>query len=171
MHKLNQAAVTLGGIALLLMAMIGAADVIGSGFGWPVVGAYELIETLMVITIFMSVSAAQQQGVHINVELIAQLLGPRGQAVMALFGLLCSGALFLLIAYFAWFGTLRSFESGEIRQGQLGFPVWPARMALALGSSLMVLQCSMQFVSILRALLAGKVAVAQVTPPADLRSH
>lgn len=171
MLKVNQIAVSLGGIALLLMAVIGAADVIGSGFGTPVIGAYELIETLMVITIFMSIAAAQQQGAHINVELVTKLLGPRVQVVLMLFGLICSGALFGLIAYFGWFATLKSFASGEIRQGQLGFPVWPARMALALGSSLMVLQCAVQFVGTLRALLAGRASDAVLTPAADLKAH
>ena len=125
----------------------------------------------MVITIFTSVAAAQQQGIHINVELLKQMLGLRAQAVLVLFGLVCSGALFLLMGYFGWFATFRSFGSGEIRQGQLGFPVWPARLTLALGSSLMVLQCLMQFISTSRALLSGKVANAVVAPAADLRIH
>ena len=42
MLKVNHLAVALGGISLLLMAIIGAADVVGAGLGKPVVGAYEL---------------------------------------------------------------------------------------------------------------------------------
>jgi TRAP-type mannitol/chloroaromatic compound transport system permease small subunit len=76
-----------------------------------------------------------------------------------------------MIAYFGWFATLRSFGSGEIRQGQLGFPVWPARMALALGASLMVLQCLIQFLSTLRALLRGNVASAVLAPATDLTKY
>lgn len=171
MLRVNYLAVTLGGIALLLMAVIGAADVIGAGFGRPVVGSYELIETFMVIAIFMSVAAAQQQGAHINVELVKQLLGVRAQAILVLFGLVCSGTLFLLLAYYGWSATSRSFASGEIRQGQLGFPVWPARLALALGSSLMVLQCLIQFVSVLRSLFSGRPVTTVMAPAADMQSH
>lgn len=155
MGRINQISVSLAGLSLLLMAVIGALDVIGSGFGKPVVGAYELIETLMVVTIFMSVAAAQQKGAHINVELVKHMLGARAQAALALLGILVSGGLFLLVAYYGWFATLKSFASGEIRQGQLGFPVWPARLALALGSSLMVLQCLVQAASTLRSFVRG----------------
>lgn len=167
MGRINQISVTLAGLSLLLMAVIGAVDVVGSGFGKPVVGAYELIETLMVVTIFMSVAAAQQQGAHINVELVKHMLGARAQTGLALLGILLSGGLFLLVAYFGWFATLKSFASGEIRQGQLGFPVWPARFALALGSSLMVLQCLVQAALTLRSLLRGE----QPTPAAAPVSH
>lgn len=163
MGQVNRLAVSLAGISLLLMAIIGAADVVGSGFGVPIVGAYELIETLMVITIFLSVSAAQQQGAHINVELIKSRLGSRGQAVLTLFGLLFSGALFALVAYYGWIGTLKSLGSGEIRQGQLGFPVWPARLALAAGASLMVLQCLVQTLTGLRQLVTGEARLVAPT--------
>lgn len=62
MGRINQISVSLAGLSLLLMAVIGALDVIGSGFGKPVVGAYELIETLMVVTIFMSVAPPSKRG-------------------------------------------------------------------------------------------------------------
>jgi len=153
MGRINQISVSFAGLSLLLMAIVGAVDVVGSGFGSPLVGAYELIETLMVITIFMSVAAAQQQGAHINVDLVRNLLGARAQTVLTLLGVLCSAGLFALVAYYGYFATLKSFASGEIRQGQLGFPVWPARLALALGSSLMVLQCLVQAASTLLILL------------------
>lgn len=153
MGRINQISVSFAGLSLLLMAVVGAVDVVGSGFGRPLVGAYELIETLMVITIFMSVAAAQQHGAHINVDLVRNMLGVRAQTVLTLLGVLCSAGLFALVAYYGYFATLKSFASGEIRQGQLGFPVWPARLALALGSSLMVLQCLVQAASTLRILI------------------
>ena len=156
MTLINMISVSLGGLALFLMAVIGAADVVGAQFGHPVIGAYELIETLMVIAIFMAVAAGQQNNMHINVELIRSRFGLRTRACLVLFSLLCSGFFFLLIGYFGWIGFTRSFSSGEIRQGQLGFPVWPARFALAVGAFLMVGQCLAQFVELLRALLAGR---------------
>lgn len=156
MKIINHISVSLGGLALFLMAVIGAADVVGTRFGAPIVGAYELIETLMVIAIFLAVAAGQQNNLHINVELIRGRFGVNTRACLVLFSLLCSAAFFLLISYFGMFAFLRSFSSGEIRQGQLGFPVWPARLALAVGAILMVAQCAVQFIELLRALLTGR---------------
>jgi len=167
MRRVNLWSMSLGGVSLFLMAMIGAADVIGAGFGRPVVGAYELIETFMVITIFLAVAAAQQQRAHISVDLVKQHLPLRVQAVLTLLGLIFSAGLFLMIAYFGWIATSSSLASGEIRQGQLGFPVWPARMALALGASLMVLQCAGEFVSLLQKLLTGRLDLEQSASPAE----
>lgn len=163
MRTLNAISVSLGGFALLLMALIGTVDVIGTGFGEPMVGAYELIETLMVIAIFTAVAAGQQNNLHINVELVRARLGLKARAVLTLFALLCSGAFFLLIAWFGTIGLERSYNVGEIRQGQLGFPVWPARLALALGAALMVLQCLLQIVQLVRAFFTGRTAEVLAT--------
>jgi len=160
MRTLNRISVSFGGLALLLMAIIGTADVIGTGFGQPITGAFELIETLMVIAIFTAVAAGQQNNLHINVELVRTRFGVRTRAGLTLFSLLCSGAFFLLITWFGTIGFERSYRVGEVRQGQLGFPVWPARLVLALGAALMVLQCLLQIVQLLRAMLAGQTASA-----------
>lgn len=138
---LNRWATFLAGVALFLMAIVGTADVVGSAMGVPLVGSYEIIETLMVITIFMAVAAAQQNNAHIRVELVTRLFSPRIQILFFVFGLVCSLVLFGLIAYFGWLATFRSFSTGEFRQGQLAFPVWPSRMALSLGATLMLIQC------------------------------
>lgn len=163
MRTLNGISVTLGGFALLLMALIGTADVIGTAFGHPLVGAYELIETLMVIAIFTAVAAGQQNNLHINVELVRARLSLKARAVLTLFALLCSALFFLLIAWYGAIGFERSYRVGEIRQGQLGFPVWPARLALALGAALMVLQCLLQVVQLVRAFFSGRTAEVLAT--------
>lgn len=163
MKTLNGISVSIGGFALLLMALIGTADVIGTGFGQPVAGAYELIETFMVIAIFMAVAAGQQNNMHINVELVRARLGLKARAVLTVFALLCSGLFFLLIAWYGMIGFERSYKVGEIRQGQLGFPVWPARLALAVGAALMVLQCLLQIAQLVRAFFTGRTAEVLAT--------
>jgi len=145
--NLNRYAAMLAGIALLLMAIVGALDVVGAAVGRPLVGTHEITETLMVIAIFLALASAQQQNAHIRVELFTRQLGVSQQAAFTVFGLVCSAACFALIAYFGWSSTFRSIASGEFRQGQLGFPVWPARMALALGSTLMVAQCLSEIIA------------------------
>jgi TRAP-type C4-dicarboxylate transport system permease small subunit len=144
--NLNRYAATLAGIALLLMAIVGALDVIGAAIGRPLVGTHEITETLMVIAIFMALASAQQGNAHIRVELFTRQLSPSLQVALSIFGLACSLACFALIAYFGWSSTLRSISTGEFRQGQLSFPVWPARMALALGATLMAFQCLREIV-------------------------
>lgn len=145
MLTLNRCAATLAGVALLAMAVIGTLDVIGGAFGRPLVGTYEITEALMVVAIFMALSSAQQRNAHIRVEILVQKLARPAQIMLGLFGLACSIVFFALIAYYGWTAALRSILTGEFRQGQISFPVWPSRLALALGATIMAVQCIVEF--------------------------
>ncbi|HLS68803.1 MAG TPA: TRAP transporter small permease [Kiloniellales bacterium] len=141
LSSVNRWTALAAGLALFLMALLGAADVVGAAFGFPLVGAYEGIESLMVLAIFLAIAAAQQKQAHIQVDLLRIHLPRGGRLLLGIVASLCSILFFGLVAYFGWSAFLRSLASGEFRQGQIGFPLWPARLALAFGASVMVLQC------------------------------
>lgn len=165
---INRSAALLAGLSLLLMALLGAGDVVGTAFGRPVAGAYELIETLLVGAIFLAIAAAQQNRAHISVDLVRSRLGIRGRAALAVLSVIGSGAFFALVAHYGWSAFGRSWASGEFRQGLLAFPVWPARLVLALGASLMVLQCLRDLVVFSRALVLG-IDIAGPARPAEAK--
>lgn len=149
--RLDQAGAFVAGIGVLVMMTVGAFDVVLTHFfNRPIPGAFEITEAMMVGSIFLAVAMAQRERKHIRVEFLVDRLPPRGRACFDLLAHLLSGFVFTLIAWYGWRAGIKSFNLGEFSSGLLKFPVWPARLALAVGSSLMVVQCLIDIGSELR---------------------
>ncbi len=146
--QLRRAAALFAGIAMLMMMLIGALDVIGTNvLLQPIPAAFEFMATAMVVVIFFSIALAQANRAHIRVEILTSRL-PRPLRWLADFlQYAASLTLFLLIAWFGWKSGIRSVEVNEYASGLINFPTWPARLALAIGASLMVLQCLYDLIS------------------------
>jgi len=142
LRHVRRSAAIAAGFAMLLMMLAGALDVIGTNvFAKPVPAAFEFMATAMVVVIFFSVALAQAQRVHIRVAILTDRLPRWLQWVADVFQYLCNLTFFALIAWFGWKSGLRSFEVGEYVSGSVNWPTFPARFALAIGASVMVLQC------------------------------
>ena len=131
----------LAAAAMLAMTAIGTADILARLANKPVAGSYELIETLMVFVVFLGIAKAEEQNRHVSVTLFVNFFPSALQIVLRSFGSLVSALLFCLIAYFGWAEAVRSLSTGEVQAGEIAFPLWPARLVLALGASMMVFQC------------------------------
>ena len=141
LYRLDRWAAILAGLALFMMMIVGAADIIGTKiFDQPVPGTYEITETFMVASAFLAMALAQAERSHIRVELLVNRLPQRLRAVVDAFGQVCTAAVFIGIGWFGWSSALHSMQVGEFSSGSLPMPLWPARLALALGATLMVVQ-------------------------------
>lgn len=152
--RLERHAAAVAGVGVLLMMLLGGLDVLATSvLNQPVPGAYELIETMMVASIFLALALSQAEGRQIRVELITERLSLRSRGLLQAMADLCSLFVYGLIA---WYGTQAAWSStlmGEFSSGIVKFPQWPAKIALALGAVLMVVQCGVSaWVSLHRAL-------------------
>ncbi len=153
MTRLNRWAALLAGITLLVMSLIGAADVVATQLlDWPIPAALELIETLLVASLFLAFSFAQQERRHIQVNAVLNRLSPGARRACIAFGDLCTLVLFSMIAWYAWKAAGHSISVGEFKSGLINFPLWPARITLASGATLMLLQAATDLNSSLRSL-------------------
>lgn len=142
------------GFALLAMMVMGALDVLGTNLDMiglpakPIPAAFEFMATMMVVNIFLAMSLAQSRRQHIRVEVLVNLLpaGWRTAADALAYGF--SMALFVLIALFGWKSGMHATNVGEYAPGLINFPVWPARLVLAFGASLMAVQCAFDLVGL-----------------------
>jgi TRAP-type C4-dicarboxylate transport system permease small subunit len=145
--RLNLWCGLLSGLALLLMMVMGAADVIGTNLDMvglqsrPIPSAFEFMATMMVVTVFLATALGQARRNHIRVEVLVNRLPAMGQRVFAVFRHLLSAIMWGLIAWFGWRSGLHSVSVGEYAPGLINFPVWPARLVLGFGSSVMTVQC------------------------------
>lgn len=157
LYRLDRLAATLAGIALLLMMLVGAIDVISSNLlHAPVAGTYEITETLMVASAFLAMAFAQARGAHIRVDLLTCRLPTRARAVTDLASQLLSAGLFVGIAWYGWDSAIHSIRVGEFSAGSLPLPLWPSRVALAAGASLMVVQSLHDLWRALKVLVAAQ---------------
>jgi len=138
---LGRGASTLAGLSLLVMCFIGAADVISTKLlNYPIPSAFEATETLMVLTIFMALAYTQARRQHIAVDIISSRFPPRTQQGLSLLTQLLTLAFFALIAWEGWRMSVQSWQIGEYASGLIQYPVYPAKIGLAVGATLMVLQ-------------------------------
>jgi len=130
----------IAGVALGAMMLLTFVDVIGRyWFHRSIFGASEMIELLMVVTIFGGLALVARHDEHITVSLLDGWLdrwAPAAQRLaIRLFGLLCQGLIVWVLAGAA----LRALASGR-QTIVLGLPHWwyPASAALlsAVGAAL-----------------------------------
>lgn len=152
--RINLACAFLSGVALLMMMLAGAADVIGTNLDLlklpssPIPAAFEFMATMMVVNVFLAVSLAQARRQHIRVEVLVNRLPKTLQRVTDVVQYVLAVAFFGLIAWFAWPAAVHSFNVGEYAPGLINFPVWPARFILAFGATLMSIQCCFDIVGL-----------------------
>ena len=145
--KLTRGCAILAGFAILLMMLAGAADVFGTNLdvvglrSRPIPATFEFMGAMMVVTVFLSVSYAQQRKRHIRVELLVRRLPDIWRKLADILQYALAMILFGLIARFGWAAALHSFNVGEYSTGLINFPLWPARFCLAIGVTLMTVQC------------------------------
>ena len=137
MSWLTRCCAFLSGVALLTMAFLGVADIVGIHlFGQPVPGMVELTSSLMVATIFLGLPLTEARGQNVRVEVLSQQFPRPVRRVLDLVARLSMATLFGFVAWFGLQQLIRSIETNEYAQGLIEVPYWPARLALVIGEVL-----------------------------------
>jgi TRAP-type transport system small permease protein len=144
--RINRSSAYLAGLSILLMMAVGAADVVMTNLNLiglrsrPIPATTEFIATMMVIAVFLGLSLAQQRRGHIQMD-VSQFAAPPVRRVLEVIHHLCHALMYGLIAAFGWGAAAHAVAVREFAAGLFDFPVWPARLLLALGATFMTLQC------------------------------
>lgn len=150
-------AAAIAGLGVLLMMTIGGIDVILTKFfSWPIPGAYEITETLMVATVFLALAMSQREKRQIRVELFTERLAQGKRLALDAFSELCSLALYGFIAWYGVQAAWTSVQVGEFSSGLVKLPIWPAKLALAAGAALMCMQCAKGSIDSIRAAMTPR---------------
>lgn len=141
LDALNRWALTLAGLAVLVMTLSGGADVLGAVLlGQPIPGVYEGTELLMPVVTVLAMSALQARRMNLYIDMLPSRLPLAAQKAIVFVGDLIGLAFFGLIAWQGWLVAWESMRQLEYAQGGVQIPVYPSKIAFATGMSLLVMQ-------------------------------
>lgn len=149
---LNAAVHKIGLIVLLLLMLLTVGDVIGRYFFEPVTGTYELTGLMLAVIVFFGLGYAQIKREHIRIDVIAQFLSPRKEAILDSIVYLVSSVIFSLVVWQLIEHALRLW-SGNVVTGVLSWPIYPFVISAAFGCSLFSLVLLLQFIHALAKLV------------------
>lgn len=126
--------------AVFLMMVIGAFDIVmGNTVGTFLSFKVELSGTLLASCIFLACGPVQRNSEHIRVDLLDPYMGAPVIKLREILAVLCGCILIGLIAYGLWQQALKSVAIFEASADTSGFPIWPWKLACAVGASLCLL--------------------------------
>ena len=145
-ERVSVALLCLSSVAIVLIALAGAADSLGSSiFSPPILGVFELTELLLVVIIFMAQPHVVLTGSHIQLELFGFEPGSAAGRVRrfttALLGMLCYG----VIVAASWRGFTEAWHIREATAGVYAIPVYPVKLILVIGAALAFLMSLLSF--------------------------
>lgn len=126
-------AVFLGGAVAFGMVINVFLDVV-LRFLWnaPIQGTNQFVSYWwMLPLVFFGLAAAQQYGEHTDLPIVFERLGARGQQIMTVLSLCCTGLFVILIGWYGLDNALDQAAVGEY-DSSTGVTVWPPRFAIPL---------------------------------------
>lgn len=150
---IERAAIGVCGVTLFVVMLVGAADIVsGEVFGVFLPFKVDMSGTLAAAAIFLAWPLVQRAHAHIQVDLFLPYL-PRPLLRLSWWASQATGMLvFGLIAYGAIDLAAESVAIRESSAATLGYPIWPAKVACALGA---VITIGVFLLQTLRRLLHG----------------
>lgn len=107
--------------------------------GEAIPGAYELVEALLVVGAFFALGVSEWSGDNVRVTLFLRYLPQKVRNKVKLVGTTIS----ILIVFWLFLATSSeawsSYQMQEVEMGVVTFHVWPVRIALAIGTLVLVI--------------------------------
>ena len=116
---------TVGAVALMAMMFLIAFDVMGRDLlNQAIIGTFEMVQYLMIPTVFLALAFGQLEDVHINVDVAIQFISGRKRAALNVITLLLTLAVFVPMAWVSCQQTVQMVDLKQVSQVLL-IPRWP----------------------------------------------
>lgn len=150
------AALSLFTIFLVMMAQVGLRET-----NRQLPGADDLSAYLCVATTFFALGATFKRGELIRVGMVLDRLGPATRRVMELVVLALAAVLIAYIVFWTAQDVMFSWEIEEVAQGTVPFPLWIPKLAMPLGSGILLIAILDEFVAVIRGEIPSYVRAAE----------
>ena len=141
----------IAGSALLWVMIAVTLDVASRNFrGRSITGVTDRVEAVLVFVVFLAIAYTQTRKEHVAVEAVVNRFGATPRKVLQVLALLLA---LLVASYLAWAMTklaIRQYGIREVRIGIAAVPMWPSRIAAAVGVWMWALQYLAGAISLFR---------------------
>lgn len=128
------------GILFALMLLI-CGDTIGRYIlQKPIPVAIELGEFSMIAMVYLSIAYAQSLKLHVKVELVTARLSPKIQTILSIFTDAVGVCFWALVTYQGAEIAIEVCRYGDVTPGMVPLPLFPAKILIPIGSSLLCIQ-------------------------------
>lgn len=129
--RLVAAGLLVASLAVFTMMAVGAGEAFATFFGYPIPGALELAELLMVLVVFLALPEVESTRKHIAIDLVSGRLPGAFSRPLAILGDLLSLGFYGAMSWQAWRLFADSWTIREQTAGLVKFPVYPTKALFA----------------------------------------
>lgn len=122
---------------IMLLTIVG---IILRILGEPLSGLTNLSESLLIIAIYCGVAYAQQVKQHVAVEFLISRLTKCPKKILSIINLIIPLGICTILIFICWDYALESWQLREKMDGAPFYPIYPPKIAIAVGISLLWLQ-------------------------------
>jgi TRAP-type C4-dicarboxylate transport system permease small subunit len=131
----------ISGVVVVILMVYTVADVAGRYIAnRPMPGAYEFANIFLIYITYFGVTLVQARGGHMRLGFLYEREGTRGKALIDLISVLFGIFIVGIIAWQGWIYALDSWRVQEVTMGSYTLPVFPGRIALAIGATIFLVQ-------------------------------
>jgi TRAP-type C4-dicarboxylate transport system permease small subunit len=140
LRRLNDLLADIGIICLVALTLLISLNILMRYFlNAPITWADEFAAYFLLGTIFLGLAYALQDGTHIKIDFLTQLLSERAQAIAAL-AAHCVGVFFALLLALAAYSRVHSFWATNTQSvGEFEFPLYLPALLLIIGTVMFLL--------------------------------
>ena len=137
----------IGAFVLLLMLVVTIADVVADKLlKLPFPGSTELVMSIMPISVCAFLLSIQIKKRHIVIDLVVNRLSPKARVFLQLLTQPCGLFLFGLLTWLTIPMAIHSIKIGEHTGGNVGVPMYPAKVMIPIATGLVTIQLIIEFV-------------------------
>ena len=140
----------LAALSLLLIFLIMMAQMALRAFNMQVPAADDISAYLCVSTTFFALAATFRRGELIRVGMALERLGPEARRWAEALALALAAAMTAYIVFWTAQDTLFSWEIEELSQGTVALPIWVPKLAVPIGSGLLLVAVLDELACVLR---------------------
>jgi TRAP-type transport system small permease protein len=131
----------ISGAVVVILMVYTVIDVAGRYIAnRPMPGAYEFANIFLIYITYFGVTLVQARGGHMRLGFLYEKGNIRGKALIDLISVLFGLFIVGIIAWQGWVYAVDSWKVQEVTMGSYTLPVFPGRIALAIGATIFVLQ-------------------------------
>ncbi len=143
----------LAALVILGIMLVGTYQVLGRKLlNAPVPGYVDIIEMVMTIFAFLSISYTQRLGGHVRMELLLTRLSGRPLFVLEIIGTIAAMVIVSVLMYYGYTHFERAWEIGDSTI-DLELPIWPSKLLVPFAFGVLLIRLFIQLIGFIRLFL------------------